>query len=130
MKAALALITISTLTLLLGCPLVLALNPSLDVSQYAHTAWTARDGFSVGAIFAMAQTPDGYLWLGSEFGLYRFDGVHALPWQPPAGQRLPDKPYSLLVTRDGTLWIGTFAGLVSWNGSKLTAYPEVGEHFV
>ncbi len=130
MKAVLALITISTLTLLLGCPLVLALDPSLEVSQYGHTAWTARDGFSVGAIFAMAQTPDGYLWLGSEFGLYRFDGVHAVPWQPPAGQHLPGAPYSLLVTRDGTLWIGTFTGLVSWNGGKLTQYPELGEVFV
>jgi len=130
MKAALALITISTISLLLGPAPVLALDPSLDVSQYGHTAWTVRDGFSVGAIFAMAQTPDGYLWLGSEFGLFRFDGVHAVPWQPPAGQHLPDKPYSLLVTRDGTLWIGTFAGLVSWSGGKLTQYPEVGQVFV
>jgi hypothetical protein len=39
----------------------LALNPSLEVSQYEHTAWTVRDGFSLGAVFAMAQTPDGYL---------------------------------------------------------------------
>ena len=51
-------------------------------------------------------------------------------WQPPAGQQLPRQPYALLVTRDGTLWMGTFAGLVSWNGSKLTRYPEVGEQFV
>ena len=107
-----------------------ALDPSLDVSQYGHTAWTARDGFSVGAIFAMAQTPDGYLWLGTEFGLFRFDGLHAVPWQPPAGPQLPNAPYALLVTRDGTLWIGTFAGLVSWNGNKLTEYPEVGPAFV
>ena len=52
------------------------------------------------------------------------------PWQPPSGQQLPDKPYSLLVTRDGTLWIGTYAGLVSWNGAELTRYPEVGNVFV
>ncbi|MGC1453515.1 MAG: two-component regulator propeller domain-containing protein, partial [Candidatus Sulfotelmatobacter sp.] len=64
------------------------------------------------------------------FGLFRFDGIHAIPFQPPGGQHLPAKPYSLLVTRDGTLWIGTFAGLVSWNGAKLTPYPEIGEHFV
>jgi ligand-binding sensor domain-containing protein/signal transduction histidine kinase len=130
MKFALAIVAIGTLALLPGPDPAWALDPNLDVSQYAHTAWTARDGFSVGAIFAMAQTPDGYLWLGSEFGLYRFDGVHAVPWQPPAGQQLPQKPYSLLVTRDGTLWIGTFAGLVSWNGMKLTPYPEVGDLFV
>jgi signal transduction histidine kinase/ligand-binding sensor domain-containing protein len=125
-----AAITIITLTLFLGSAPLLALEPSLDVSQYGHTAWTARNGFSLGAIFAMAQTPDGYLWLGSEFGLFRFDGVQAVPWQPPAGQQLPDKPYALLVTRDGTLWIGTFAGLVSWNGRTLTRYPEIGDQFV
>ena len=130
MKAALALITISTLTVLFGAVPVLALDPSLQVSQYGHTAWAARDGFSLGAIFAITQTPDGYLWLGSEFGLYRFDGVSAVPWQPPDGHQLPDKPYALLVTRDGTLWIGTFAGLVSWDGSKLTQYPEIGRQFV
>jgi ligand-binding sensor domain-containing protein len=130
MKPALALITISLLSFLLGPTPVLALDPSLDVSQYGHTAWTARDGVSVGAIFAIAQTPDGYLWLGTEFGLFRFDGLHAVPWQPPAGQKLPNAPYALLVTRDGTLWIGTFAGLVSWNGNKLTEYPEVGPAFV
>ena len=118
------------MTVLLGCPLGFVLDPSLQVSQYGHTAWTARDGFSVGAIFAMAQTPDGYLWLGTEFGLFRFDGLRAAPWQPPAGQRLPDAPYALLVTRDGTLWIGTFKGLVSWNGNKLTEYPEIHDLFV
>ncbi len=113
-----------------GCGCSFALNPALDISQYAHTAWRVRDGFSVGTIFAMAQTPDGYLWLGAESGLFRFDGIQSVPWQPPAGERLPSAPYSLLVTRDGTLWIGTFAGLVSWNGGKLTRYPELGTHFV
>lgn len=117
-------------TLLAPHSSTLALNPSLEVNQYAHTSWTAREGYSLGAVFAMAQTPDGYLWLGGEFGLFRFDGVHFMPWQPPAGQQLPNKPYSLLVTRDGTLWIGTYAGLVSWNGAELTRYPEVGELFV
>src|ERR1019366_2855630 len=116
--------------LVAGCGCGLALNPALHISQYAHKAWTVRDGFSVGTIFAMAQTPDGYLWLGSEFGLLRFDGIHSVPWQPPAGQHLPSAPYSLLVTGDGTLWIGTFAGLVSWNGARLTRYPELGRQFV
>ena len=129
MRAARALITIAVFSLLGSYP-ALALDPSLDLSQYGHTAWTTRDGFSVGAIFAIAQTPDGYLWLATEFGLFRFDGLQAVPWQPPAGQRLPNAAYSLLVTRDGTLWIGTFAGLVSWNGNKLTEYPEVGRAFV
>jgi len=130
MKPALRLSIVGVVILLLGSVPLLALDPSLDVSQYAHTAWTARDGFSVGATFAMAQTPDGYLWLGSEFGLYRFDGVKPVVWQPPAGQQLPNKPYALLAARDGTLWIGTFEGLVSWNGAKLAYYPEIGKAFV
>ncbi len=111
--------------LVAACHSSFALNPSLDLTQYAHTAWTVRDGFSLGNIYAIAQTPDGYLWLGGEFGLFRFDGVRSIPWQPPAGQHLSDKPFSLLVTRDGTLWIGTYTGLVAWSGSKLTRYPEL-----
>ena len=71
------------------CPCAFALDPSLDINQYAHTAWKVREGFSKGIIFSIAQTPDGYLWLGTEFGLLRFDGVRSVPWQPPAGQHLP-----------------------------------------
>ena len=113
------------------CPCAFALNPSLDVGQYAHNTWTSRDGFSVGNIFCMAQTRDGYLWLGGEFGLFRFDGVRAVPWQPPAGQELPEKfAFQLVSTRDGTLWIGTFSGLASWDGVKLTRHPELADRFV
>src|SRR3977135_3265111 len=93
--------------ILLGwCPPALALNPSLDVSQYAHTAWKIRDGFTKGQITSIAQTPDGYLWLGTEFGLLRFDGVRNVPWQPPADQRLPNSWIrSLAAAPHGTLWV-------------------------
>jgi signal transduction histidine kinase/ligand-binding sensor domain-containing protein len=114
------------LIVLACCPCAFALNPSLDVGQYAHTAWRARDGFIPGAILAIAQTPDGYLWLGTEFGLDHFDGVHFVPWQPPAGQYLPSQSiHSLLVARDGTLWIGTTKGVASWKNGKLTRYPDL-----
>ncbi len=117
---------IALCVLLGGYLRLFALNPSLDISQYAHTAWTVRDGFSLGNIYAIAQTPDGYIWLGSEFGLFRFDGVRFTPWQPAGGLPLAELNInSLLVTRDGTLWIGTFGGLESWNGAKLTSYPEI-----
>jgi ligand-binding sensor domain-containing protein len=107
--------------LLASSPCAFALNPSLDVSQYAHTAWKIREGLSKGVIYAIAQTPDGYLWLGTEFGLLRFDGVRNVPWQPPAGQHLPSNGvYSLLTARDGTLWIGTTKGLASWKDDKFT----------
>jgi ligand-binding sensor domain-containing protein len=89
--------------LLAWLPCAVALNPDLDVSQYAHTAWRISEGFSKGAINSIAQTPDGYLWLGTEFGLLRFDGVRAVPWQPP-DQHLPSNMViRLLAARDGTL---------------------------
>src|SRR5258708_5408033 len=117
--------------LLACCPCAFSLDPSLDISQYAHTAWKIRDGFSKGVIKSIAQTPDGYLWLGTEFGLLRFDGVRAVPWQPPADQHLPSNDiWSLLAARDGTLWIGTAKGLAGWKDGKLTQFPELAGQYV
>ena len=111
--------------LLVWCPCALALNPALDVSQYAHTAWKVREGFSEGSIISTAQTPDGYLWVGTAFGLSRFDGVRNVPWQPPR-QHLPSNTItSLVAARDGTLWVGTRNGLSSWKNGKLTQYAEL-----
>lgn len=107
------------------CSFAFALDPALDISQYAHTAWKVRDGFARGFIYAIAQTPDGYLWLGTEFGLLRFDGVRAVPWRPPNGQLPSNDIPTLLVTRDGTFWIGTTKGLASWKDGKLTTYSEL-----
>ncbi|HEX6716066.1 MAG TPA: two-component regulator propeller domain-containing protein [Pyrinomonadaceae bacterium] len=112
--------------LLACCSCAFALNPSLDVNQYAHTAWKIGDGLPSGALRAIAQTPDGYLWLGTEFGVLRFDGVRTVPWEPPSGDRLPNSDIrSLQGARDGRLWIGTFTGLASWKDGKLTHYPEL-----
>src|ERR1700751_4429173 len=97
-----------------------ALDPSLDISQYAHTPWKTGEGFSKGIIFSIAQTPDGYLWLGTEYGLLRFDGVRSVAWQPPAGETLPSTfVTSLCVAPAGALWIGTLKGLASWKNGKL-----------
>jgi ligand-binding sensor domain-containing protein len=117
--------------LLAWCACAEALNPSLDISEYEHTAWTVRDGFALGNIYCMAQSPDGYLWFGTEFGLFRFDGVQSSAWQSPAGQQIPGQAInSLLFTRDGTLWIGAFGGLVTLKDGKLTPRPEMYRHFV
>lgn len=107
------------------CPFAFALDPALDISQYAHTAWKVRDGFAKGVIYAMAQTPDGYLWLGTEFGLLRFDGIRAVPWIPPSGQLPSNEIPTLLVTRDGTFWIGTTKGVASWKDGKFNTYSEL-----
>jgi ligand-binding sensor domain-containing protein/signal transduction histidine kinase len=103
-----------------------ALNPALDVSQYAHTSWKIREGFTKGVIQAIAQTPDGYLWLGTEFGLVRFDGVRTVAWLPPGNQTLPSSDiWSLLAARDGALWIGTSKGLARWKLGEVTRYPQL-----
>src|ERR1700686_5938266 len=89
--------------LLACCPCASALHPSLDINQYAHTAWTIRDGFFKGAFSSIAQTPDGYLWLGTESGLLRFDGVKSTPWHPPRAQPLASSNIRrLVVAHDGT----------------------------
>ena len=131
MRRALALVARATALLLFASLPLLAAEPSLAVSQYAHTAWTVRDGYSLGAVFAMAQTPDGYLWLGNGSGLFHFDGIRFVPWQPPAGEKRPPAGvYSLLCARDGTLWIGTFQGLASVRDGRLTWLPDFDDMFV
>jgi signal transduction histidine kinase/ligand-binding sensor domain-containing protein len=100
-----------------------AATPTLDVSQLAHAAWTVGDGFAPGGIYSIAQTPDGYLWLGTEFGLLRFDGVTTTPWPPD--QPLANEVPSLIAARDGTLWIGMAGGVASWKDGRLTRYAEL-----
>jgi ligand-binding sensor domain-containing protein len=108
------------------CACAFALGPSLDISQYAHTAWTIRDGFLNGEVWSIAQTPDGYLWLGTDFGLVRFDGVRFIPWSRSEGEHLPTgRIRALFAAHDGTLWIGGEGGLASWKDAKLTLYREL-----
>lgn len=131
MSASVRRVVIAAFALLLTTRTVFALNPALDVSQYAHTAWAVRGGFAKGTISSIAQTPDGYLWLGTDFGLFRFDGVRHVAWVPPAGQRLPSNEiYSLLTARDGSLWIATAKGLARWKDGALTAFTEFAEQYV
>jgi len=124
-------VSVLLICLPLLAPCAFALDPSLHVSQYAHTSWKVQDGFPAGTVRAIAQTPDGYLWIGTEFGLVRFDGVRGVPMPLPAAQRLPSNSItSLLVTHDGTLWIGTANGLASWNNATLRQYSELSGRLV
>src|ERR1044071_3676889 len=116
---------------LLSSAPALALDPSLELNQYAHTFWTLRESKFKGYPKSLAQMADGYLWLGNEFGLTRFDGVRFVPWQPPAGSRLPSASIvKLLASRDGGLWIGTTRGLARWKDGALTHVQEVADQYV
>jgi len=87
------------------CPSVLALDRDRTLAQFHHTAWTAKNG-APSQISALAQTEDGYLWIGSARGLFRFDGVEFETYVPPSGVSLPSHNiYALQATPDGGLWI-------------------------
>ena len=106
------------------------LNPNSQMSQFGHTAWRIQDGFFNGSPFALVQTTDGYLWIGTSSGLFRFDGVRFVPWVPPPGQHLPAQFIVILVAaQDGGLWIGTANGLAHWDKQNLTTSLE-GYQFV
>ncbi|HJZ73658.1 MAG TPA: two-component regulator propeller domain-containing protein [Vicinamibacterales bacterium] len=130
-RATLAQRMIALVVALVCGPRAYALDVALDLNQYAHTAWPLREGFAQGQVTAIAQTPDGYLWLGTEFGVLRFDGVRSVPWYPPGNEQLPNRWIrSLLAARDGTVWIGTLKGLASWMDGRLTQYPQLAGHSV
>ena len=116
------------LLLLCVCPdlAARALDPGKRISQYAHTAWRLQDGAFSGAPNTIGQTRDGYLWIGTDGGLVRFDGVRFAPWSPPNGKHLSDpRIFALLGSRDGMLWIGTAVGPVLSTGSDLIEFPKV-----
>jgi signal transduction histidine kinase/ligand-binding sensor domain-containing protein len=102
-----------------------ALDPQKAVTQFVHTAWTEKNG-APADIFAITQTNDGYLWLGTQTGLFSFDGVRFARFEPRAGEDLPaTRIRMLLATRDGSLWILFLSGGVSrlLNG-HVTSYSE------
>lgn len=96
------------------------------LSGYTHRAWPLRETPLKTNIATITQSPDGYLWFGTSFGLIRFDGVRMVSWTPPPGQKLPDPAaWAVLAGRDGTLWIGTASGLASWKDGHVTDYPDL-----
>jgi ligand-binding sensor domain-containing protein len=98
--------TLSICTLLLSLvTAAFALDPDRDIHQLAHRSWGERDGYP-GRAQALAQSIDGFLWIGSDKGLFRFDGVHFERYIPRSGSKFSDGPLrGLLALPDGSLWI-------------------------
>jgi signal transduction histidine kinase len=105
---------------------VYALDPAHTLFQYGHAAWTSQDGRLPGGVYALTQTRDGWFWVGTEFGLFRFDGVTFMPLEPPGGELARGQSITALAPApDGGLWIGTRKGVLHWNGSLLQHYGTV-----
>ena len=70
-----------------------------------------------------SQTKDGFLWLGTEAGLVRFDGVAFQIYDRTSNPALPGNDIRCLIeSRDGALWIGTNAGLARWKDGAVTVF--------
>jgi signal transduction histidine kinase/ligand-binding sensor domain-containing protein len=106
---------------------VWALDPTRSLAQFHHTSWTVADGMPAD-IWAIAQTQDGYLFLGSVNGLYRFDGVRVERF---ATDLLPSPSiHTLVTTAAGGLWIGYErpVGVISFlHNGVVTNYPIRGK---
>lgn len=99
--------------------------PDLTLRQVNHRMFTATEG-APSDIAALAQTPDGTLWIGSPAGLTRFDGVRFVPYPGPSEEPLQSiNISSLFAAPDGSLWIGFRPGGVSLlKGGHVTRYGQ------
>jgi signal transduction histidine kinase/ligand-binding sensor domain-containing protein len=91
-----------------------SLDPSKEIAQYVRQSWTAESGLPQSSVQAIAQTADGYLWIGTELGLARFDGVRFTVFDKKNTPALhSNQVTALLVDRRQNLWIGTHGGGIS-----------------
>jgi signal transduction histidine kinase/ligand-binding sensor domain-containing protein len=102
------------LLLVVVCPASFGLGSDRTIAQYVHTAWGQKEG-APGGILALAQTADGFLWLGCVDGLYRFDGVSF-------ELRRPGITYALLALPNGDLWIGRKSAVSLLSNGQVTDY--------
>ena len=107
-------LTVALLTLVSACLFSPAPASAVDLrnvlTDYTYTSWSRKDGL-VGPVWAIAQDGNGFLWVGTDTGLIRFDGVRFISWEGLGGTALPRLPIrSLFVSKAGALWIGFGAG--------------------
>ena len=103
----------------------IALDPTSHISQYGHSIWRVQDGYFGGTPTAITQTTDGCIWIRTDNGIFRFDGVQFVRWSAQSGEVLPSTSVnSMLAGRDGSLWVGTEAGLADLVSGQLTLYEK------
>jgi len=102
-----------------------ALDPKLALNQYLMDAWTTENGLPQNSVQAILQTREGYLWLGTQEGLVRFDGVRFTVFNKANTPELKDENIRALCEDEGgNLWIGTDNGhlLRSKNGELTSVH--------
>jgi signal transduction histidine kinase/ligand-binding sensor domain-containing protein/CheY-like chemotaxis protein/HPt (histidine-containing phosphotransfer) domain-containing protein len=118
--------TVLALLLVVVWAPALALDPSRQLSQYALDNWQFAEGLPQNSAFAIARTPDGYLWIGTEEGLARFDGVHFTVFDSDNEPGIPNKLISALyVDRAKRLWIGTRRGVTVLENGHFAPFNRV-----
>ncbi len=99
-----------------------ALDPHKALSQYSRTTWTQMQGLPQDTIRAITQTADGYLWLGTDEGLARFDGYEFVLFHKSGGSLPSNSITALAPAADGSLWIGTSNGLAQYRDRQFRVY--------
>ena len=101
----------------------MALDPHRSLDHYGHQVWRTDSGLPQNTVHAVMQSRDGYLWLGTDGGLVRFDGMDMVTFDAEnTPQFKSDTVYALREDGLGRLWISTAAGLVSYSSGSFTAY--------
>jgi len=120
------LVWVTVLVPLLPAPAQASLNPAKAVTQYVHDVWTTDNGLPQNSVLCLAQTPDGYLWMGTEAGLVRFNGIEFKTFDKANEQALhANEIDSLLVDRQGVLWIGSHGGgLTRYENGQFKAFSD------
>src|SRR6185369_12264710 len=99
-----------------------ALDPRKSITQYALQVWKTENGLPQNTVQAIAQTRDGYLWLGTERGLVRFDGVQFTVFDKGNTPGLQSGNTQVLYEdRAGNFWIGTSGGLHLMREGRIAA---------
>lgn len=108
--------------LLTGPSRLLALDSHKELTQYTHAVWTRAQGLPQDTIRAITQTEDGYLWVGTNEGLARFDGYDFVTFTKGDGSLPSQRIRKLWAGRNGNLWIGTMGGLVRYSGGHFKTF--------